>query len=64
MNALQRIATLSTALATVMAIGLAVVGATSALAAETTLAQKKDPSDQGTYLGTPWVSGGVGESAR
>lgn len=64
MNPLQRIATLSTVLATVLAIGLAMVGATGALAAETTLAQKKDPSDQGSYLGTPWVSGGVGESSR
>ena len=35
-----------------------------AFAAETTLAQKTDPSDQGTYLGTPWVSGGVGKSSR
>ncbi len=53
---LRRIVTLS--------ILLAMAGTAVAVAAETTLAQKKNPSDQGSYLGTPWVSGGVGESSR
>lgn len=56
MKRLQRIAAIS--------IGLLMASTAVAIAAETTLAQKKDPSDQGSYLGTPWVSGGVGKASR
>lgn len=48
----------------VLSVVLFIAGTGAALSAETTLAQKKNPSDQGSYLGTPWVSGGVGESSR
>lgn len=48
----------------VLAIVMSFGGAGLAQAAEATMAEKENPSDQGTYLGTPWVSGGVGESAR
>ncbi|MCF7997040.1 MAG: hypothetical protein K9L88_19745 [Chromatiaceae bacterium] len=57
---LQRIALLS------IALGLSGVGVAAAAetAAENQLSGEEIPIDQGTYRGTPWVSGGVGESAR
>ena len=53
---LQRIAILS--------IAFAMSGIGVAVAAEAAMSSDEIPIDQGTYLGTPWVSGGVGESAR
>lgn len=35
-----------------------------ALAADEVMVGSEVPIDEGAYLGTPWVSGGVGESAR
>lgn len=45
-----------------LAISLGTLG--SAIAADKTMTEKEDPRDRGSYLGTPWVSGGVGESSR
>jgi hypothetical protein len=57
---LQRLAALSIILAT--------GGVGTLFAADATMTdnmtEKEDPSDKGSYLGTPWVSGGVGESSR
>lgn len=35
-----------------------------AMAVEPTTSQQEEFSDQGSYKGIPWVSGGVGESSR
>lgn len=56
---LQRITALSIALSMLSMSGIGV-----ALGTEATTADSEVPMDQGTYLGTPWVSGGVGISAR
>lgn len=56
MNLLQRIAALSIAFST-SGIGVA-------LAANAAMTDHQIPIDQGTYRGTPWLSDGVGESAR
>ncbi|MBK5930165.1 hypothetical protein [Halochromatium salexigens] len=55
-KSLQRIVALS------LAFSMSGVGV--ALATEAAMTDNEVPIDQGTYLGTPWASGGVGDSAR
>lgn len=48
----------------ILSIAFSMSGIGAALATESAMADSEVPVDKGTYLGTPWASGGVGESAR
>jgi hypothetical protein len=48
----------------ILPIAFAISGIGLAVAADAAMSDDEIPLDQGTYLGTPWVSGGVGASAR
>jgi hypothetical protein len=48
----------------ILAIGFTMSGIGLAVAADAAMSDDDIPLDQGTYLGTPWISGGVGAAAR
>jgi hypothetical protein len=48
----------------ILPIAFAMSGIGVAVAADAAMSDDQVPLDQGTYRGTPWISGGVGESAR
>lgn len=48
----------------ILSLILSLGGIGSLHAADAGRTGQEDPRDQGSYLGTPWVSGGVGESSR